>query len=135
MHQQQQQQQQRTTTTTALEAESSDRQKQQEYMMEELSRIGADKIAALGVAERTKRALLAEAIEDRIFDLTEQLDQLIVDSKIPVENREKAVQLAQQTKVLQTQYQELVSGEPSSLLGSLESVTKSSDNNEDGEEK
>ena len=133
MHQQQQQQ--RTTTTTALEAESSDRQKQQEYMMEELSRIGADKIAALGVAERTKRALLAEAIEDRIFDLTEQLDQLIVDSKIPVENREKAVQLAQQTKVLQTQYQELVSGEPSSLLGSLESVTKSSDNNEDGEEK
>ena len=101
--------------------------------MEELSRIGADKIASLGVAERTKRAMLAEAIEDRIFDLTEQLDQLIVDNTIPVENREKAVQLAQQTKVLQTQYQELVSGEPSSLLGSLESVTKASEN-EDGEE-
>ena len=92
--------------------------------MEELSRIGAERIASLSISERTKRAMLAEAIEDRIFDLTDELDSLIVDNTIPVENREKAVELAKQTKTLQIQYEELVSGKSSSVLDSLEAATE-----------
>ena len=104
-------------------------------VLEELSRLGADKIAQLNVAERTARALLAEAVEDRIFELTEQLEALLgmssiattttVDvADIQAERREQAVQLAQQTKVLKQQYEELVSGEPSSLLGALKDLTR-----------
>ena len=90
--------------------------------MEELSRIGAAKIAALDVTERAKRALLAETIEDRIFDLTEQLEQLVgVTGGVVDEN---IIDLAKQTKSLQLQYKELVSGEPSSLLQSLEDLGK-----------
>lgn len=108
---------------------------QRQMVLEELSRLGADKIAQLNVAERTARALLAEAVEDRIFELTEQLEALLgmssiattttVDvADIQAERREQAVQLAQQTKVLKQQYEELVSGEPSSLLGALKDLTR-----------
>ena len=109
------------------EGDSSTHRKQQELMMEEMSRIGAQKIASLGIPERAKRAMLAEAVEDRIFDLTDQLEQLIEDNTIPEENRPQAVQLAQQTKVLQIQYQELVSGKSSSILDSLEAAMKADD--------
>lgn len=94
--------------------------RQQEFLFEHLSRMGADNVASLGVSERAKRALLAEAVEDRIFDLTDEIDDLVVDSRIV--DREKAVALAKEVKVLQIQYEELVSGKESSLLQSLEQV-------------
>lgn len=101
-------------------------QKKQERLMEELSAKGADKIAKLDIAERTKRAMLAEQVEDRIFELSDQLEALFDENYLlPESNREEAVELAQQTKSLQLQYQELVSGKPSTILEALDSPTKS----------
>lgn len=109
-------------------------------VMEELSRLGADKIATMNVAERTKRAFLAEAVEDRIFVLQEQLEMLVGNgpTRMAQADRDTAVALARQTKVLQGQYQALVRGEPSALLGSLEAVTSTTSNatrNDDDETK
>mmetsp|Transcript_22942 Transcript_22942/g.63863 ORF Transcript_22942/g.63863 Transcript_22942/m.63863 type:complete len:166 (+) Transcript_22942:47-544(+) len=98
-------------------------QKQQELVMEELSRIGADKIATLDVNERTRRALLAELLEDKIFENTAQLETLVDEAgAIAEENRAQALEIAEQTKVWQVQYQELVSGKPSSVLASVEAA-------------
>ena len=85
--------------------------------MENVCRKGADKIRALDISERTKRALLAETIEDYIFEMTDELEQLFASNKI-----QRAVDLAKQVKRLQVQYQELVSGQPSPLLESLKSL-------------
>ena len=93
----------------------------QETIMEQLSLAGADKIAKMDVSERAKRAMLAEAIEDRIFDLTDVLESLFDEhGYLPERNREKSVQIARQTKALQIQYEELVSGNPSTVLNSFE---------------
>ena len=64
--------------------------------------------------------MLAEAVEDRIFELVDQLDELVkrndgLDS-LSDEIREQAVLLAKQTKALQVQYDDLVAGRPSNLL-------------------
>jgi len=105
--------------------------------MEALSAQGSAKIAQLSITERTKRAMLAEAVEDQIFENTEQLEELLTRSSTRntattkddddneaavMENRKDAVELAQQTKALQVQYRELVSGEPSSVLNALENA-------------
>jgi len=91
--------------------------------MEELSRIGAKKIATLSIPERTKRAMLAEAIEDQIFENTERLESFLKpDGTLPPKLRERAVAVAQKTKALQVQYSELVSGKESSVLNALEAA-------------
>jgi flagellar basal body-associated protein FliL len=96
-------------------------QKKQERLLEELSSEGADKIAKLDIQERTKRAMLAEQVEDRIFELSDQLEEMFDENYLlPESNREQAVELAQQTKSLQLQYQELVSGKPSTILEALD---------------
>jgi hypothetical protein len=95
----------------------------QEKIMEALSRNGADKIASLSVQERTRRAMLAEAIEDEIFANTERLESLLDDDgTLPVQHRERAVSIAKKTKSLQVQYHELVSGGESSVLNSVENA-------------
>mmetsp|Transcript_58797 Transcript_58797/g.124857 ORF Transcript_58797/g.124857 Transcript_58797/m.124857 type:complete len:158 (-) Transcript_58797:668-1141(-) len=95
-------------------------QKKQEQMMERASVAGADKIAKLDLQERTKRAMLAEAVEDRIFELVDELELLVAKSggleNLSDEIKEEAVEMAKQTKVLQVQYDDLVSGRPSQLL-------------------
>ena len=104
-----------------------------ERSMEALSAEGAARIAQLSIPERAKRAMLAEAVEDQIFANTEQLEILLLktnygrkidceDESDPEENRNYAVELAQQTRTLQVQYRELVMGESSSVLNALESV-------------
>jgi len=89
-------------------------------MMERASVAGADKIAKLDLQERTKRAMLAEAVEDRIFELVDELELLVAKSggleNLSDEIKEEAVEMAKQTKVLQVQYDDLVSGRPSQLL-------------------
>ena len=106
-----------------LPFQQSDAQRNLERLMEQLSLEGAERIAAMTVPERAKRAMLAEAIEDRIFALTESLEGLFAgDGTLPEQNREKAVEIAKQIKGLQIQYEELVSGKPSTVLRSLESV-------------
>jgi hypothetical protein len=105
--------------------------KEQEQLMEQLALSGAERIAAMSIPERTKRAMLAEAVEDRIFELTDVLEKLLLSDQsesggdgplISEKNRQEALEVAQQTKALQVQYEELVSGRPSSVLRSLESV-------------
>jgi hypothetical protein len=109
----------RTNVSRAASSSSSDKdpKKSQEVIMEQVSHMGADRIRALGVQDRTKRAMLAESVEDRIFELVDEIEQLVASSKM-----ERAVDLAKQVKTLQMQYQELVTGQPSSLLTSLESL-------------
>lgn len=100
----------------------------QEKIMEALSRNGADKIASLSIQERTRRAMLAEAIEDEIFANTERLESLLDDDgTLPVQHRERAVSIAKKTKSLQVQYQELVSGGESSVLNSVENAFQKDD--------
>mmetsp|Transcript_14758 Transcript_14758/g.22772 ORF Transcript_14758/g.22772 Transcript_14758/m.22772 type:complete len:153 (-) Transcript_14758:576-1034(-) len=92
--------------------------KNQENIMEMASLAGAEKIAKLDIQERTKRAMLAESVEDRIFELVDELEGLVKENNGILEGdaREEAVELAKQTKALQIQYDDLVNGRPSSLL-------------------
>lgn len=107
--------------------------------MEAESVRGADKISRMCVAERTKRAMLAEAVENRIFQLQEDLDMLLLDNEnrdsaseaanslsslIPEdeETRSKCVDIAKEIKVAQQQYRELVNGDASDMLAALDSL-------------
>eukprot|EP00984_Skeletonema_dohrnii_P018352 scaffold8553_cov67-Skeletonema_dohrnii-CCMP3373.AAC.1 len=51
--------------------------KNQENIMEMASLKGAEEIAKLDIQERTKRAMLAESVEDRIFELVDELEQIV----------------------------------------------------------
>ena len=90
--------------------------------MERSSRAGAEAIAKLNAQERAKRAMLAEAVENRIFELVDELELLIkrtgVESfgEFPDNVRDRALEMATRTKELQNQYDDLVSGRPSQLL-------------------
>jgi hypothetical protein len=86
--------------------------------MEMSSLKGAKAISKLDINERTKRAMLAESVENRIFEITEVLEVLVKKNSGLLEGdaREEAVELAKQTKALQVQYDDLVSGRPSMLL-------------------
>ena len=81
---------------------------------------GAEAIKKIDIEERTKRAMLAEAVEDRIFDLVDELDLLVRKSggleNLTDEARDEAVEMAKQTKALQIQYDDLVNGRPSQML-------------------
>lgn len=103
--------------------ERSEAQRYQEMIFEDMSSKGANVIAKMDIPERTKRALLAETIEDRIFELTEILEGIVNDNNgtIPEADRERATDIAKQTKQLQIQYNNLVSGKPSSILDALKS--------------
>mmetsp|Transcript_20474 Transcript_20474/g.33217 ORF Transcript_20474/g.33217 Transcript_20474/m.33217 type:complete len:163 (+) Transcript_20474:69-557(+) len=95
-------------------------QKKQEQIMERASIAGAEEIAKVSLEERTKRAMLAEAVEDRIFDLVDELDILVAKNggleNLSGEIKEEAVEMAKQTKALQIQYDDLVNGRPSQIL-------------------
>ncbi|CAJ1958774.1 unnamed protein product [Cylindrotheca closterium] len=107
------------------EANEYDPKREQEIILESMSLDGAKVIANMDIPERAKRAMLAEAVEDRIFSLTEKLESLIdEDGMITEQNRGKAVEIAEATKSLQTQYQNLVSGEESSILQALSAMGK-----------
>jgi outer membrane lipopolysaccharide assembly protein LptE/RlpB len=97
--------------------------KTQEMVLNELSKSGASKIATISIPERAKRALLAEAIEDQIIRLTDEMEQMIgVDGIISKEYREKEIETATRMKELQIQYDELVNGKPSSVLTVLDAL-------------
>jgi hypothetical protein len=107
--------------------ENSEAQRDQEIKLEDMSLKGADKISEMTVHERAKRAMLAEAIEDRIFEYTDILDELVEeDGTVLEDNREEVVETAQQIKGFQHQYNDLVSGNASALLESLDGIGKSS---------
>ncbi len=101
-------------------------QKERE-VMEMSSLAGARAIAKLDLEERTKRAMLAEVIEDRIFELTDELELFVAKNNglvdAPESIRMQAMEMAKETKSLQVQYDDLVNGRPSLLL-ELDSVGK-----------
>lgn len=102
--------------------EKSEAKRQQEMMLEEMSLKGAEKIAAMGIPERAKRAMLAEAVEDRIFELTEVLETLVEeDGSVAEQNRERVVEIARDVKQFQQQYSDLVNGNRSAILDALSS--------------
>ena len=112
------------------------RKEKSEVFMESASAAGAAKIAAMSIPERTKRAMLAEAIEDRIFQLQDDLEELIPDgSTIPTDENTRAhcVDIAKEIRVAQGQYEDLVSGRQSDVLENLENLGNFS--GEDGDDK
>lgn len=86
--------------------------------MEMASLAGAKAISKLSLSERTKRAMIAEAVENRIYELTDEIEQIVVknDGDLVGDIKEEAVELAKQTKALQAQYDDIVNGRPSYLL-------------------
>jgi hypothetical protein len=102
-------------------------QKEREKVMEMSSLAGARAIAKLDLEERTKRAMLAEVIEDRIFELVDELELFVAKNNglvdAPETIRVRAMEMAKETKSLQVQYDDLVNGRPSLLL-ELDSIGK-----------
>lgn len=88
--------------------------------MEIASAEGAANIRAIDVHERTKRAMLAESVEDRIFELGDELEELIKRNNglenLSSEAKAEAVEIAKQSRALQIQYDDLVNGRPSQIL-------------------
>ncbi|CAB9502053.1 expressed unknown protein [Seminavis robusta] len=119
----------------AAENDDNDGQPQQqpdpvETFMEQASQKGADKVRAMSIEERTRRAMLAEAVEDRIFTMYDDLEGLLQDG-VPVseQDREEIQSLAQEIKASQSQYETLVSGEPSVMLGTINDIGSPSSSN------
>lgn len=97
----------------------------QEVRLEELAKMGAARVAKMDIPERAKRAMLAEAIEDSIFQYEIELEELIGESGIiptDPELREQCKDIALQIKTAQDQYEALVSGLPSPLLNTFDSL-------------
>ncbi len=96
--------------------------RQQEEFLERESKNGADKVRAMSIEERTKRAMLAEAAEDRIMQFSDELDALLGEDGMPKseDDREEVVRLCEQIKATQSQYSALVNGEESALLNALD---------------
>lgn len=106
------------SSTSGEEGSQQSPQKNLENIMETASLSGAEEVAKLDIQERTKRAMLAEQVEDRIFELVEEVEEMVKHNNGVLEGdaKEEAVELAKQTKALQIQYDDLVNGRPSSLL-------------------
>ena len=92
--------------------------------LEEWALEGARKIKTLGIQERTQRVMLAQMTEDRIYEIGNILESLIDEDtqEISAENIPKAKELAQQTRVLQKEYKDLVTGEPSTLIDTISNL-------------
>jgi len=98
--------------------------KSQKPFVERTALEGAEKIRSISIEERTKRAMMAEAVEDRVLELSDELDQLLGDDGMPLkkEYREKIETLAKEIKASREQYRVLVSGEDCSMINLLESL-------------
>lgn len=97
----------------------------QEAMMEEIAKKGAARVAKMDIPERAKRAMLAESLEDSIFQYEIELEEIIGESGIiPTDPvlLEKCKSIALQIKGAQNQYETLVSGLPSALLDTLDNI-------------
>jgi hypothetical protein len=100
-----------------------------EAFMEDASQKGADKVRDMSIEERTRRAMLAEAMEDRIFTMYDDLEGLLEDG-LPksTEERDEIQSIAKEIKASQSQYEDMVSGQPSEMLGTINNIgTNSSD--------
>jgi hypothetical protein len=85
---------------------------------------GARTIAHLDIHERTQRSMLAEKVEDRIYELTIALENLVDEATgtITDEDLPKAKEIAEETRSLQVEYRDLVTGAPSRMLNAVASL-------------
>ena len=116
------------TTSTALPStpeanaaadEGNDQGHAMQPFFEETALEGADAVKAMSIEERTRRAMLAEQVEDRVCTLYDDLEVILgEDGTLPEseEEREEITNIAKQIKVLQNDYKQLVSGEKSQYL-------------------
>lgn len=117
--------------TTALYQQESDddmyskAQQDIEGVLEGISKQGAHNLSSVSLAERTKRALLAEQVEDQIFANIYELEQC--------NTAKDAKMIISQTRNLRRQYDELVSGEGSSMLNTMEAAMVDDRTDEDDE--
>lgn len=89
---------------------------------------GAKTIAQLDIHERTQRSMLAEKVEDRIYELTVALEKLVDESTGQIHDKDlpKAKEIAEETRNLQVEYRDLVTGAPSTMLKAVASLKQSS---------
>lgn len=116
------------TTSTALQStpeanaaadDGNDQGHAMQPFFEETALEGADAVKAMSIEERTRRAMLAEQVEDRVCSLYDDLEVILgQDGTLPEseEEREEITNIAKQIKVLQNDYKQLVSGEKSQYL-------------------
>ena len=116
------------TTSTALPStpeanaaadDGNDQGHAMQPFFEETALEGADAVKAMSIEERTRRAMLAEQVEDRVCTLYDDLEVILgQDGTLPEseEEREETRNIAKQIKVLQNDYKQLVSGEKSQYL-------------------
>ena len=108
--------------TSLLYSSRDDNTSSQNDFFEDAANQGAKQVAAMSIEERTKRAMLAEAVEDRIIVLYDDLELLLGKDGIPssVENRDEVQVLAKEIKSLRREYQSLVNGGTSPMLNSID---------------
>jgi len=118
-----------TTTTNDASDDKKCSSSPNNTFLEEAALRGAAKIKALSIEERTKRAMLAEAVEDQMTILEDELEDLLGEDGMPrnVESREDVEALARQIKGLREQYQLLVSGAGSLTVELFDDAQNSSD--------
>merc|ERR1719491_298923 len=73
---------------------------------------GAEKIRKLSVEERTRRAMVAEGIEDRVSNLYDDFESKLENGS----NKEELKFIAKQIKVLQIEYSAVVNGDDHMLV-------------------
>lgn len=109
---------------------SSASEEEQDNWLEEWALKGAAKIAKLDIHERTQRAMLAEMVEDKIYQNTISLEKLVDDATGEITDIAAAKELATQTQSLQGQYKALVTGEQSTMLKAMASLKERKSRND-----
>ena len=109
---------------TTLFAEGESESEGQFNWLEEWAMQGKDAVALMKVQERTQRVMLAQMTEDRIYEITKLLDTMVDEAtgEISESDLPKAKELAVQTRNLQKEYKDLVTGEPSTLLDTFQNL-------------
>lgn len=104
--------QQSIRVASSIYSSKDDNDNSQNDFFEQAAQEGAERVKAMSVEERTKRAMLAEAVEDRIVVLYDDLELLLGEDGLPstVENRAEVEVLAREIKSLRQEYQVLVNG-------------------------
>ncbi len=112
-------------------------EKTQFNWLEEWALQGRDAVALMKTAERTQRVMLAQMTEDRIYEITKVLDTLVDETtgQIAEADIPKAKELAMQTRNLQKEYKDLVTGAPSTMLETLANLNLGDDEKKDDESK
>ncbi len=107
---------------TLLHSSKDDKASSHNEFFEDTANRGAKEVAAMSIEERTKRAMLAEAVEDRITVLCDDLELLLGENGMPssAENRDEVQVLAKEIKSLCSEYKALVKGGSSPMLKSID---------------